>query len=172
MNIVTRTSMRGIIYVFLFEDEGDRDYWFNTWEKCANRSPFDGAAGDLKEMVSRLRNRTDDKYPRKGYKLSGMLFPSEFLRFASATTFLMCVFESVIDEKLFEELVKQIKESESESLVDESEDEYDENEFIDDVLPDSKDDFLECDEGEFLDCSLSDSEDEFLENDAVSSDEE
>lgn len=172
MNIVTRTSMRGIIYVFLFANEEDRDYWFNAWEECANRSPFEGVAEELKEMLSRLRNRTDDKYPRKDYKFSGMLFPSEFLRFASATTLLMCIFERAIDEKLFEELVKQIKESESESLVDESEDEYDENEFIDDVLPDSKDDFLECDEGEFLDCSLSDSEDEFLENDAVSSDEE
>lgn len=168
MNIVTRTSMRGIIYVFLFEDEGDRDYWLNTWEKCANRSPYEGAAGDLKEMVSRLRNRTDDKYPRKGYKFSGMLFPSEFLRFASATAFLMCVFECVIDEKLFENLTKQIKENE---LVDESEEEYDEDEVMDDVLPDSEGGFLECGEGEFMDCTLTDSNDDLLEDDSASLDE-
>lgn len=168
MNIVTRTSMRGIIFVFLFTNEEERDYWFNTWEECANRSPYEGAAGELKEMLSRLRNRTDDKYPREGYKFSGMLFPSEFLRFARATTFFMCIYESVVDEKQLEELVKKIKEIE---LVDESEEEYDEDEVMDDVLPDSEDGFLECGEGEFMDCTLTDSNDDLLEDDSASLDE-
>lgn len=169
MDIVSRTSMRGIIFVFLFIDENERDFWFNKWEECANRLPYEGAAEELKEMVSRLRNRTDDKYPREDYKFSGMLFPSEFLRFASVTTFFMCVYESVVDEKQLEELVKRVKESE---LVDESEEEYDEDEVMDDVLSDSEGGFLECGEGEFMDCTLTDSDDELLEDDSAPSDEE
>lgn len=104
MIIEGKTSRRGdTIFVFRFEDEKERDFWLDKWEECANRAGKgikDYNPEYLKQVVSTLRKRTDDKYVTDSYKFSGMLFENEFVDFANETAYLMCIFNKLLGESM------------------------------------------------------------------------
>lgn len=104
MIIERKTSRRGgTIFVFKFEDEKERDFWLDKWEECANRAGKrikDYNPEYLKQVVSTLRKRTDDKYATDSYKFSGMLFENEFVDFANETAYLMCIFNKLLGESM------------------------------------------------------------------------
>ena len=79
----------------------EKDFVIDKWKKCAKDvcDEFEGYNTERwKSVVSSLENRIDGKYGTDEYKLSGILFESEFFVFASETAFLMCVFKDLFDE--------------------------------------------------------------------------
>lgn len=136
MKIVEKSTRNGSYFVFSFVDEKDRDFWFTQLERCVNYSPDKETAEELRDILSRLVHRTDDKYATKQYAFTGMLFPGEFIRFAQATAFLMLLYNSLVDEDLLKRMAKGFEEYDTESSEDESEektdDEYAEDEEYDD----------------------------------------
>ena len=132
MDIVKKSSRNGSYFVFSFIDEKDRDFWFKQLERCVNNSPDKGVAEELRDILSRLVHRTDDKYATKQYAFTGMLFPGEFIRFAQATALLMLLYNSVVDEAALKRMTKDFEKYDTESSEDESDDEYAEDEEYDD----------------------------------------
>lgn len=92
MYLEKKKSKSDIIFVFNFTDEEDRDYWINKWVECVNNAPKEYSVEYLKNIISTLKRRIDDKYATDEHKFSGILFLNEFLNFAFGTTYLMCVY--------------------------------------------------------------------------------
>lgn len=90
---IERRKTRGgeTLYIFNFYDEQDRDNWISRLKACAGDEKR-----ELHHLVKTLESRTDSKYVTKEYKLSGMLFESEFVRFAVETMQLMCKYQSEV----------------------------------------------------------------------------
>lgn len=150
MDIVKKSSRNGSYFVFSFIDEKDRDFWFKQLECCANHSPDREVAEELRDILSTLVYRTDDKYATKQYAFTGMLFPGEFIRFAQATALLMLLYNSVVDEAALKRMAKDFEEYDTESSEDESEEkteeEYDDDKAMADMLDMMNDDSVSSDE--------------------------
>jgi len=81
MRIIEKSGRRSNFVVFQFRDEEDRDFFIDYLNEFSELLIEDDKT-EFRELLSKLKSRTDDKYATEKYKLSGLLFHDEFIRFS------------------------------------------------------------------------------------------